>query len=104
MPDRHSRRIRNIHFNELDLVPAFLCRDRKIELYTHVKASHLLYHLGSKALTGTYEAEGKSSSYCSSIFESGRSRCQDLIFFANVMYFIDSHVSKLLQVPATNKK
>ncbi|ETW75154.1 hypothetical protein HETIRDRAFT_224210, partial [Heterobasidion irregulare TC 32-1] len=48
----------------------------------HMKASHLLYHLGSKVLTeGTYEAEGKSSSYCSSIFESNRSKCQYLIFF-----------------------
>ncbi|ETW78725.1 hypothetical protein HETIRDRAFT_324677 [Heterobasidion irregulare TC 32-1] len=51
----------------------------------YAKASHLFYYLGSKALTkGIYEAKGKSSSYCSSIFEGSWSRCQDLIFFTNL--------------------
>ena len=66
VPDRHLCQIRNIHFNELDLVPVFLCRDHKIELHMHAKASHLLYHLGSKALTGDHRDSMRLTSIAAS--------------------------------------
>ena len=49
-----------------DIVPAFSCRDRKIELHTHAKASHLLYHLGSKALTGDHRDSMRLTSIAAS--------------------------------------